>query len=144
MWTVPGIRLIKQRRARLSCSVYLSKDIGYIAHTFQARRQKFDSGLGTYKIIKEPLTNGAQRRFDGWMDDLRFYVLFNSISVISGRLTKDDERLCAKEPRLRLRRVRLQRGSNSGAVDKKASGLSTKTGLLALNVNNQHLQWMEG
>ena len=22
---------------------------------------------------------------DGWMDDLRFYVLFNSISVISGR-----------------------------------------------------------
>ena len=23
--------------------------------------------------------------WDGWMDDLRFYVLFNSISVISGR-----------------------------------------------------------
>ena len=22
---------------------------------------------------------------DGWMDDLRFYVLFNSVSVISGR-----------------------------------------------------------
>ena len=22
---------------------------------------------------------------DGWMDDLRFYVLFNSISIISGR-----------------------------------------------------------
>ena len=22
---------------------------------------------------------------DGWMDDLRFYIIFNSISVISGR-----------------------------------------------------------
>ena len=24
-------------------------------------------------------------RIDGWMDDLPFYVLYNSISVISGR-----------------------------------------------------------
>ena len=56
------------------------------------------------------------------MDDLRFYVLFNSISVISGRWAKDNEILCAMEPRLRLRRVRLERGSNSGAVNKKASG----------------------
>ena len=56
------------------------------------------------------------------MDDLRFYVLFNSISVISGRWANGNERLCAMEPRLRLRRVRLERGSNSGAVDKKASG----------------------
>ena len=29
------------------------------------------------------------------MDDLRFYVLFNSISVISGRWVDDNERLCA-------------------------------------------------
>ena len=56
------------------------------------------------------------------MADLRFYVLFNSISVISGRWANDNERLCAMESRLRLRRVRLERGSNSGAVDKKASG----------------------
>ena len=31
------------------------------------------------------------------MDDLRFYVLFNSISVISGRWEVDNERLCAME-----------------------------------------------
>ena len=30
-----------------------------------------------------------------WMDDLRFYVLFNSISVISGRCLADNEWPCA-------------------------------------------------
>ena len=44
---------------------------------------------------------------DGWMDDLRFYVLFNSISVISGRWADDSERPCAIKPRLGLRRFRL-------------------------------------
>ena len=29
-------------------------------------------------------TTVANVSFDGWMDDLRFYVLFNSVSVISG------------------------------------------------------------
>ena len=43
-----------------------------------------------------------------WMDDLRFYVLFNSISVISGRCMDDNERLCAMEVRLRLRRFHLE------------------------------------
>ena len=47
------------------------------------------------------------------MDDLRFYVLFNSVSVISGRWEVDNERLCAMERRLRLRRFCLERGSNS-------------------------------
>ena len=36
---------------------------------------------------------------DGWVDDLRFYVLFNSILVISGRHLDDNERLCAMELR---------------------------------------------
>ena len=36
--------------------------------------------------------------FWGWMDDLRFYILFNSISVISGQCVDDNERLCAVEP----------------------------------------------
>ena len=40
----------------------------------------------------------------GWMDDLRFYVLFNSISVIPVRGLDDNDRLCAMELRLRLRR----------------------------------------
>ena len=33
----------------------------------------------------------------GWVDDLRFYVLFNSISVISGQCLDDNERLCAMD-----------------------------------------------
>ena len=35
------------------------------------------------------------------MDDLRFYVLFNRVSVISGRWDVDNERLCTMELRLR-------------------------------------------
>ena len=50
------------------------------------------------------------------MDDLRVYVLFNSISVISGRRAVDNERLCAMDPRLRLKRVRLERDSNPGPL----------------------------
>ena len=41
------------------------------------------------------------------MDDLRFYVLFNCITVISGRWADDNERLCAMEPHLQLRRFCL-------------------------------------
>ena len=52
-----------------------------------------------------------------WMDDLRIYVRFNSISVISGKWADDNERLCATEPRLRLRRFRLKRGSSPGPLD---------------------------
>ena len=52
---------------------------------------------------------------NGWMDDLRFYVLINSNSVISGRCLDYNERLCAMELRLRLRlfhppRVRIELG----------------------------------
>ena len=39
------------------------------------------------------------------MDDLRFYVLFNIISVISGRYLNDNERLCAMELRLRVEKI---------------------------------------
>ena len=35
---------------------------------------------------------------DGWMDDLQFYIFFNSISVISGQCKGDNKRLCAMEP----------------------------------------------
>ena len=51
------------------------------------------------------------------MDDLRFYALFNSSSVISGRRADDNERLCAMESRLRLRIFNLERGSNTGPLD---------------------------
>ena len=51
------------------------------------------------------------------MDDLRFYVLFNSMSIISDNGRDDNERLCAMEPFLRLRRFRSERGSNSRPLD---------------------------
>ena len=55
----------------------------------------------------------ASDPMDGWMDDLRFCVLFNSVSVISGRWEVVNERLRAMELRLRLRRFHLEQGSNS-------------------------------
>ena len=47
------------------------------------------------------------------MDDIRFYVFFNSISDISGQWMDDNERLCAMELCLWLRRFCLKQGSNS-------------------------------
>ena len=54
---------------------------------------------------------------NGWMDDLQFYVLFNSISVISGQWADDNERLCALEPCLQWRRFCHEWGSNLGPLD---------------------------
>ena len=54
---------------------------------------------------------------DGWMEDLPFYVLFNNTSVILGQWELDNERLCAMELCLQLRRFRLERGSNTGLLD---------------------------
>ena len=53
----------------------------------------------------------------GGMDDLQYYVLFNSFSVISGQWGDDNERLCAMEPCLRPGRVCLERGSNREQLD---------------------------
>ena len=50
-------------------------------------------------FVPENLKN-KHRYLNGWMDDLRFYVLFNSISVISRRCLEDNERQCAMELRL--------------------------------------------
>ena len=52
---------------------------------------------------------------------MRFYVFFNNITVTSGRWTDDNERLCAMKRRLRLRRFRSKRGSNSRPLDQQAS-----------------------
>ena len=43
-----------------------------------------------------------------WMDDLRIYVLFINISVISGQWADDIKRLYAIESRLRLKRFSPQ------------------------------------
>ena len=44
------------------------------------------------------------------MDDLRLGNLLNSISVISGLWVGDNERLCAMEPCLHLKRFSPQSG----------------------------------
>ena len=51
---------------------------------------------------------GSRLDFRGRMDDLLFYVLFNSISVTSELWADGNERLHALEPHLRLRRFALQ------------------------------------
>ena len=60
-----------------------------------------------YFCLIEPSPNDMEKE-DGWMDVLRFYIHFNSITVISGRWT-DNERLCAMESCLQLRRFRLEK-----------------------------------
>ena len=56
------------------------------------------------------------------MDDLRVYVLFNVQYFSYIRTMRvDNERLCAMEPRLRLRRFGIERGSNSGPLDQQVS-----------------------
>ena len=52
-----------------------------------------------------------------WMNDLGFYVLFNSISVITGQWADDNEWLCAMESYLRSTRFRLEWGLKSGPLD---------------------------
>ena len=49
--------------------------------------------------------------------NLLFYLLFNIISAISGWWADDNEKLCAMESHLWLRRFRLQRGSNLGLLE---------------------------
>ena len=48
------------------------------------------------------------------MYELYLNVPLNSISVISGRQMDDDERLCEKEPLLRLKRFPLPAGVGPG------------------------------
>ena len=55
--------------------------------------------------------------YGGLMDDLRFYVLFDSISVRSERWVSDFERSCAMEPCLWFRRFSLEQGSNLELLD---------------------------
>ena len=60
------------------------------------------------------------------MDDLRFYVLFNSIFVISGRWEGDYETLCAVDFHLSLERFPSQESvSNPGPPDQQASAKPT-------------------
>ena len=56
----------------------------------------------------------------GWMDDERFQILFNSISVISGRCGDNFENLCAVEARFLWQYFCLKRVWNPGLLHKQA------------------------
>ena len=62
----------------------------------------------TFRDFKFASLDNKPFHKDGWMDDLQFYILFNSISVISGQCLDDNERLCAMELGLWLRRFHLE------------------------------------
>ena len=55
---------------------------------------------------------------DGWMNDLRFYVVFSSVSVISGRWDVDNERLSGMETILRSGQNRLFKNKNANMIFK--------------------------
>ena len=58
------------------------------------------------------------------MDDSQFYLLFNSISVISGQWGNDNERLCLMEPSLGLKRSLPQVELKLGTARSVAHGLT--------------------
>ena len=60
----------------------------------------------------QPHTFSSAFTVDGWTDDFRFYVLFNSISVMSGQGEVDSERLCAWNSVYGVKSLRLERTSN--------------------------------
>ena len=58
-----------------------------------------------YKACDEKHAQLLSIETNGWMDDLRFHALFNSIIFISGGCAGNNERLCAVEHRLRLKKA---------------------------------------
>ena len=53
---------------------------------------------------------------DGWVDDLQFYVVFNSIADVEGRCEDDNQRLYAIAPRLRLEIFPPKAGFETGTA----------------------------
>ena len=68
------------------------------------------------------------------MEGLQFYILFKSISAISGQWVDDNKRLCAIEPRLQLKRILAPAGLNAGQLDQQASAEPAE--LLGLPITN--------
>ena len=64
-------------------------------------RNEFEPAVVNEQSVFEPLKFYCiSLELEEWMDDLRFFVLFNSISVISGLGVGNNERLYAMEPGL--------------------------------------------
>ena len=100
------------RLTRLFCYINLSLNLPRITVN-QSEEDPTELPFKNLKlaVFSSPLYKNRElllSLYFGWMDDVRFYVLFNSISVISGRWVDDNERLCAMELHLRLRRFHLE------------------------------------
>ena len=67
--------------------------------TLHSSQFTLHSFLKRYFIFKRQLKCHFKVH-NSWMDDLRFHIQFNSISVISGRWKGEHERLCAMKRRL--------------------------------------------
>ena len=52
----------------------------------------------------------------GWMNDEYLCLFYNSISVISGQWAGDNQRMCAMEPRLQMKKSSPQAGLEPGAA----------------------------
>ena len=63
------------------------------------------------------ITCYAIKKMYEWRNDLRFYIIFHGISVISGRGGSDNERPCAIEPRLLMERIPPPAGFEPGPLD---------------------------
>ena len=103
-WKIDEENLIKlHRKIKQNETVY---------HAPRSRSQSKVKGLS----LTNRVSTITQKQLKyGWMDDMRFYVLFNSVSVISGRWEVDNDWLCAMELCLRLRRFCLG-GDRTGST----------------------------
>ena len=95
-----------QNRGTLTCNAWCQIKVNVCVWGGGAR------GGGVGLDEDSPGSGAKKNKSKRWMDDLRFYVLSNSVSTISGRWEVDNERLCAADFLLRVRRFRLERGSN--------------------------------
>ena len=71
------------------------------------------------------------------MDNLRFYGLVNSISVISGRWVADNEMLCAMQPRTK----RFQHPPSLEPGTARSAKLNVS--LISTEMHTVELQWLE-
>ena len=75
----------------------------------------------------------TDRHVYSWMDDLRFYVLFNCITVILGQWAGDNERLCTMETRLQFKRA--------GIEPRTARSEAQCSTHLAIGVPGMYIKW---
>ena len=87
---------------------------------FKIHILKYQINLG-FRSVLSVCQSVSLGILQGMMDDLQFLRPFNSISVISGLLEVDNERLCAVVPRFGFRRFSLKQIWNLEPLDHHAS-----------------------